>query len=697
MSQTNTLFRPSYEPEVDGLRAFAVIAVILFHAGFHSLEGGFVGVDIFFVISGYLIGTIVTRSAALGTFRFGVFYERRIRRIIPPLLLTLVATLPFAWAWMMPEPFQNFGQSVVAATLSAANILFHLTVGYFDPGVDFKPLVHTWSLGVEEQFYVLFPIIVWAVYKLGAARAMWVTLVAAWVLSFTYAVIESQQSGQPSFFLPMQRFWELLTGVLLAGCAPGLRQHLHQQSSIIRNVLASIAAIGLVACVVLLDRSFAWPGPWSLVPVLLSAIAILSFQGTHVGQFFSNTVVVKIGLISYGLYLFHYPVMALARVRLLEAPSPWLLLLLMVPTTVVAWLSYRYFETPCRKAERVSYPRLLVGSGVVALGLVVVGVGAHVTGGFTSRMDDTEARILAHKRESPEVLDRIRTESGPIKMQMKRVATSDGQGSIAVLGDSHAAALARGLRDYARDVGAGALHIELRGCLRIPTLVFDTMSARRVEECQAFFAGPMKRALLEQGVQVLIVALRWSYHLWPISGEIDRWSFDNGEGGRESSIRPKETYAVTTVGTRSQRAADKAHAVAQYLDWLNQLGIEVIVMEPVPEVGWDVPETMVKRRRYGASLPITTAFDAYLNRNAWALDQLAGVETLSRVHGFETARVLCDTSPGGRCVAQQGDTPLYHDDDHLHGIGVDQVFEAMAPLIRRLMADSSGQAQPARP
>ena len=206
-----------YRREIDGLRAIAVLPVILFHAGFETFSGGFVGVDVFFVISGYLITTIIIAELEQGKFSIINFYERRARRILPALFLVMLVCIPLAWFWLLPRDMQDFSQSLVAVTVFASNILFWRESGYFDTAAELKPLLHTWSLAVEEQYYVIFPLFLMSFWRLGK-RWIMILLVAVFVVSLALAQWASLAKPSAAFFLLPARGWELLVGAFAAFC-----------------------------------------------------------------------------------------------------------------------------------------------------------------------------------------------------------------------------------------------------------------------------------------------------------------------------------------------------------------------------------------------------------------------------------------------------------------------------------------------
>ncbi|BDZ62733.1 hypothetical protein GCM10025873_25240 [Demequina sediminis] len=371
---------PHYLAHIDGLRAVAVLAVILGHAGFGLFGGGWVGVDVFFVISGYLITGILRREHREGTFSFRKFYLRRVRRILPALTVVVAASFPFAWMLMFPDFIQNFGQSAVATMFGANNILLAMTSGYWELESAFKPLLHTWSLGVEEQFYLVYPlilaIVLWAVRRrTGAVVAV---LAALAVGSLVLAVAGVRSDPDMAFYLPQYRAWELLAGALATFVRPSGRR--------IERVLPTLGLAAVLGAILVFDQSVLSPGMWLLVPVL-GAAAILVWGGSDsvVRPALSWKPMVVIGLISYSAYLIHQPVFAFIRVASVSEPSPWLLGLLVLPILALSWLSWRFIETPFRDPKRVSGRLLAIALVPAAAGIIALGLAWHVNQGYPER------------------------------------------------------------------------------------------------------------------------------------------------------------------------------------------------------------------------------------------------------------------------------------------------------------------------
>lgn len=370
-----------YRPEIDGLRAIAVLPVILFHAGFSTFSGGFVGVDVFFVISGYLITSIIVKDVEAGTFSFWDFYERRARRILPALFLVMLCCIPFAWMWMLPMELKAFSTSVVSVCLFASNFLFWRQSGYFDAAAEMKPLLHTWSLAVEEQYYIIFPIAILLMWRLGRRNVIGsIALVA--VLSLALSEWASSHYSSANFYLLPTRAWELMAGAL---CSFAIVKH-----SIPRDNVLSLAGLAAIAVSVFTyDETIPFPSLYALLPVLgTCAVLLFARQGTIVGSLLSFKPIVGIGLISYSAYLWHQPLFAFARIRSLTEPTWQLMLGLAIASIAFAYLNWRFVEVPARKRGAWPFPnrRIIFGVfGITVATFIAAGTATVLGDGYPSR------------------------------------------------------------------------------------------------------------------------------------------------------------------------------------------------------------------------------------------------------------------------------------------------------------------------
>jgi peptidoglycan/LPS O-acetylase OafA/YrhL len=362
----------AYRTEIDGIRAIAVLSVILAHAGVPALAGGFLGVDVFFVISGYLITTILMREMEEGNYSLVRFYERRAKRILPALLLVVTACVPFAAWLMLPDYLQNFGQSVAATLLFSNNLLLGMTSDYWALESEFKPLLHTWSLGVEEQFYIVYPLILAAVWRYGR-RVQVGTIIALGLVSFGLAEHGWRNYPSASFYLPTTRAWELMVGCAIA--------FVPRKARPIDGAASLLGLAAMVVSMFLFDKDTPSPSGYSAIPVLGTATVILFARPELLSaKALSWKPLSFLGLISYSAYLWHQPLFAFAKIASTQPPSPYVMAALIVLTLVLASLSWRYVEEPFRRG--VPIRKFIPAMAVPTAALIAAGLVAHVQQGF---------------------------------------------------------------------------------------------------------------------------------------------------------------------------------------------------------------------------------------------------------------------------------------------------------------------------
>jgi peptidoglycan/LPS O-acetylase OafA/YrhL len=361
------LFHPKYRPDIDGLRAVAVLAVVAFHAFPNWVRGGFIGVDVFFVISGYLISTIIFENLDKGTFSFTEFYSRRIRRIFPALLLVLIACFAFGWFALLADEYKQLGKHIAAGAGFISNFTLWNEAGYFDNSAETKPLLHLWSLGIEEQFYIVWPLFLWFAWK-RKFNLLTITIVVT-IASFILNIKGIKHDMVATFYSPQTRFWELLSGSLLAWVTlykkdtfANVKLKIDLWLSLIvysekqeadgktlSNVLSFVGLLLLVYGFWRINKELSFPGKWALVPVLGAVLIIAAGSKAWVNRIIlSNKVAVWFGLISFPLYLWHWPILSFARIVESEVPSRNIRIAAVFLSIFLAWLTYKLVERPLR-------------------------------------------------------------------------------------------------------------------------------------------------------------------------------------------------------------------------------------------------------------------------------------------------------------------------------------------------------------
>lgn len=361
------LTHPKYRPDIDGLRAIAVLSVIGFHTFPNWIKGGFVGVDVFFVISGYLISTIILGSLERNRFSFVEFYIRRINRIFPALLLVLITCFGFGWFVLLADEYKQLGKHIAGGAGFVSNYLFWNESGYFDNAAETKPLLHLWSLGIEEQYYIVWPLLLFFVWK-QRLNLLTITIVIL-VISFALNIDKAASDTVAAFYSPQTRVWELLAGSVLAymvlqrqNTFQGVKQRLdtwlgkiiyaqapEANGETLRNLQALIGA-GLIAIgIFIISKEKNFPGWWALMPTL-GAVLIISAGGQAWFNrvVLSNRILVWFGLISFPLYLWHWPLLTFARILKLETPSDKIRIAAILVSILLAWLTYQFIEKPMR-------------------------------------------------------------------------------------------------------------------------------------------------------------------------------------------------------------------------------------------------------------------------------------------------------------------------------------------------------------
>jgi len=664
-----------YRPEIDGLRAVAVVLVLFYHARFRiggtdPFAGGFIGVDIFLVISGYLIGSILLREMGEGRFSLLRFYERRARRILPALYAVLLATIPAAWFFMLPEAMKNYGAALTSAVVSASNIFFWHEVSYDASDNLTNPLIHTWSLGLEEQFYLLFPAILWAAHRY-APRRLPHLLCGLCVLSLLLAEVLTVKAPDASFFLLPSRMWELGAGALLA--LDELRGRGAARPS---SIFMPFMGMGAILCSVpFMAVHLHHPGLATAIPVLGTAIVIrYSGRGDPVGRWLSSRPMVAIGLISYSLYLWHQPVFAFGRLIRADEPTLSVKIGWIALSILLAIGTFLLVERPTRNRRQVSSGTIwmiaLSGAVLLAGAGIAIFMGKGMPGRFPPPLD---AIAKAERIEEASIFQSGKgclnyvPEIGPCRFQ----GVNPAGYNLIVAGDSHARTLSNALIDRlpsAADLASLTL-LNRGGCLLLPGLTrVDAMQP----SCPDSYNAIRMRYLTRQPRAIAVLMMR-------LPVVVERSRFDNGVGGVESGEPP---HISRTTGPYD-RAVDDATVQSALTAMIHRLldsGVKVVLVYPVPEMGWNIPRKLLEIARAQPSDVWQLSDQASVSRRQFRdrsrrtyalLDSLGENPGLARIYPEQS---LCRSE---RCLSHDGTAIFYRDDNHLTREGAAHIAEAI--------------------
>jgi peptidoglycan/LPS O-acetylase OafA/YrhL len=606
-----------YRPDIDGLRAISVLAVMLYYAEFQVFSGGFIGVDVFFVISGYLITQMVLGDFERGSFSLSHFYERRVRRILPALLVMLAATVPLAYVFLSADPLADYSAALLGATWFSSNFVFWSEAGYFDRASEFKPLLHTWSLGVEEQFYLVFPALFWVLYKFK-----WLIpgLSLAVVISFLMAQFGLSSDAEWPFYMLVSRAWELGLGALLAVVLAHSRISEIRVTRLLAELLVLSGSLAILVPVFIFSELTATPGPLLLVPTLGACLLIwLAPATSYMRRLLSLKWLVGLGLISYSLYLWHQPVLVFGRIIIGDALGFEWRIAMLLGAFPLAILSWRYIERPFRHAGQIATRHLIfivlvmmmitTGSAVMLHHLASTdekastGVVGDIGHGryyevMDQRFDRCEVEYLQYRIELWENVPRCH--------KSKRA----GAPSIAFYGDSHAEQLF---------VGAEALLSQasiylIRG--GIPFLGNDR------------FKGPLRYLEEQKDINVVVFSAYWLEKIQILGGE---------------------QFSEQLFNT---------------VKWMVGRGFKVVLMMDTPDFGFDPALCVYESKLNNARCDITRK--QHNGDQAIYRELFIAIAEHPNVELVDVSRAICDVNT---CSMLSEDRLLYRDNDHLNLIG----------------------------
>lgn len=663
-----------YRREIDGLRALAVLPVIFFHAGFETFSGGFVGVDVFFVISGYLITSIILSELEQGKFSIINFYERRCRRIFPALLLVMLFCIPFAWSWFLPSDMKDFSQSLVAASIFSSNILFWHESGYFDTAAELKPLLHTWSLAVEEQYYVFFPLFMIFFFKKGR-RWILITLGIIFATSLAIAQISANANPAAAFYLLPTRGWELITGAFIAFY---LSKDNRKNSGKLTSEAAGYFGVALIFYAVLaFSKATPFPGFHALIPTSGAALIILfATQKTTVGRILGNKVFMGIGLISYSAYLWHQPLFVFARHKSLTEPSHNFFLLLSALAFILAYLSWKFVEAPLRNNSKIKNPSFFLITSISIIFFIIFGMIGHINHGFQFRIN---SGILS-KTPDMTVFDAQVSNCWNSIERSPTTSSSCTLGKITsplifgLLGDSHAGSFLHELNQEAIRHNYSGRNFSYLSC---PPLNSAKSAKQNPEELTCFNLRKNFFKTLNASPSslpdVFIISSRWSLLM-------EKERFKNSEGGTESG----DSWLWNIPQSSGNYSSDMRSEIIESIQMILRAGKIVILIYPIPEMGWDVPRVLLRHFLANSSVSPETAsvsYDEFLERSKSATEALNAIEGGENLIRIRPEKIFCNTFVKNRCAAHLNGQALYFDDDHLSNKGAELVLKEVIPVL----------------
>jgi peptidoglycan/LPS O-acetylase OafA/YrhL len=681
-----------YRPEIDGLRALAIIPVLLFHAGFKAFSGGFIGVDIFFVISGYLITTIIYEEIKLQQFSLLDFYERRARRILPALYAVMAISIPCAWMWLMPRDMWEFSKSLGFILISLSNSYFFSQAGYFAAASELKPLIHTWSLAVEEQYYWLFPIFIIFLWKINK-KFIFPILVLVILLSLFYAQYLVSINPESAFFLLPSRIWELLIGSCIAIYL--CNQKIHKQKTY--EYISFIGLFLISISIYLFNQSTQHPSLYTLIPVTGTALVILFATNKNItGKLLSHKSIVAIGLISYSTYLWHQPLLSFARHRSINEPSQQLLFLLIVCALGLGYLSWKYIEQPFRNKRIIQSKTFFSLVGLFSLIFIYFGSLGYLNGGYPNR----NMQELLYKRPNIEIKAKAlqipnkqsnQTEIlQDIKVGIYNIhyfGDSQATKTIAIYGDSHAEVLIQGLNEAFRVKKIkGAIITIPNTCEPIPYFVISEINQSQMKNkltsCTSSFMHLL--AWFKSNVEGVIVHSRWTEKLYPIKGEIDSQPFNNEEGGVELDLKRKDYLVLNNNDDFTTSKDVKVTVINNFINSFDSLNMPIYLIYPAPEMGWNIPRMNYKTKfltGHDELKIVSIPYEVFKKRNRF-INRLFDSIRSKNIIKIKPEDIFCNTFIKNRCVGQTEKTTFYSDDDHLSTEGVTLLIPSIIGAIK---------------
>lgn len=639
-----------YRPEIDGLRAVAVIPVILFHSGSKIFSGGFVGVDIFFVISGYLITTLLIQDIYNNFFSVINFYERRARRILPALFVMVIFTLFIGWFILTPYFYRDLFQTSVSVAFFLSNVLLYIKSGYFSAISELKPLLHTWSLSVEEQFYILFPIFLLVIWRFGEKVVFW-SIMFIIILSLTLSEWMWRNDDSANFYLLPTRIWELLLGSVAALI---LQKHQFKGNDI-------ISILGLLAIfygIFFFSEETPFPSVYALLPVL-GALSLIFFANEQsvTAKLLSNKILVGIGLISYSLYLWHQPVFSFMRHLKIDEPNNYDFILSFIIIFIISYLSWKFVEQPFRNKQKIGKLFIWIFSISSLICLCLIGYIGHKKLGFPERLSlETQAISKGAFDKNPRQRE-CHFKDEYDNLEKSCILGANVKPNYALIGDSHGDMFAHELHKKLLSLNLASYNFAFSQCT--PIHFKNNTSNHYSNKC---FQKIIKFLETNENIDTVIVSYRWS-------------TLITGKGYGVENLKLKENHLNVTQDIMKRRAA----IVLSKIEEISKIDKKIILIYPVPEAGVDVPNFITKQRMlYDKEFLYEISYKDYINRNRYLIEQFDKAEFNYNIKRIYPNKIFCYKKiDNGFCKTVLKGQSLYSDDDHLSNYGASFVVSSI--------------------
>lgn len=651
----------NYRPEIDGLRAIAVIPVVFFHANLFGFTGGYVGVDVFFVISGYLITSIILSEKEKGTFSLVTFYERRARRILPILFFVILACLPMAWIYLLPSDFLTFSKSLVSVVLFVSNIFFWQEVSYWNPSSELQPLLHTWSLSVEEQYYVVFPLFLMAMWRY---RKRWIlgSFMLVAVISLATSHWAAFRYPTAAFYLLITRGWELAIGAAIAFYFLYRKNYIEliRANTYLDEILSLFGLCLILYAVLAYDKSIPIPSLYALVPTVgAGLIIVFTSTDTIVGRLLSSRLLLLVGLTSYSIYLWHQPLLSFYRYVNIGEPSEKIKIIIVILTLVLSYFTWRFIEKPFRSKDIVSRKTIFLFSFISGIVFLSIGSISILNDGFKSRFPDVDERnmgVVQSFENGLSCFERLHNFCGENNIGKKQ--------DLFVLGDSVMQPIAYTLRVNLDADKYNVINISSAGCLvikyttlyrnGIPDKVCTEKRFRRIEELLQKSSNPI---VIWGGMTPKVLTGKW-------------YQAENDKTTHIDSITRSELWNGQFINEHMM-PIDLPNQITETLQTLKTLSSKLIIVYPIPEFGVHVGRIHQKRLALNSTKLIQTSMTRYTQRTKTTFDILNSIKG-DNVLRYFPHKVLCDDAI---CYAESKNENYIADYNHLSESGAQLIYE----------------------